>query len=94
MFDNLIGNGDRNQRNVLRDTAWNLILIDHTRAFGVESDLVHKMSGIDDAYWVRIDRLTRKQLDEALGMWLDQNQIDAILARRERMRAEIKSRPN
>jgi hypothetical protein len=38
--------------------------------------------------------LTRKQLDEALGMWLDEKQIDAILARRERMRAEIKSRPN
>src|SRR5688572_7310439 len=49
MFDNLIGNGDRNQRNVVRDTAWNLILIDHTRAFGIESDLVvPKMSGIDD----------------------------------------------
>jgi hypothetical protein len=94
MFDNLIGNLDRNRRNILRDTAWNLILIDHTRAFGVESDLVRKRSRIDDAYWVRIDRLTRKQLDEALGMWLDEKQIDAILARRELMRAEIKSRPN
>jgi hypothetical protein len=95
MFDNLIGNRDRNRRNMLRDTAWNLILVDHTRAFGIESDLVvHKGSGIDDAYWGRIDRLTRKQLDEALGMWLDHNQIDAIVARRERMRVEIKSRPN
>jgi len=94
MFDNFIGNRDRNLGAMLRDTAWNLILVDHARAFGVESDLVRKMSGIDDAYWVRIDRLTRKQLDEALGTWLDQNQIDAILARRERMRAEIKARPN
>lgn len=94
MFDNLIGNRDRNRRTMLRDPAWNLILIDQTRAFGVESDLVHKMSGIDDAYWARIDRLTRKQLDDALGMWLDQNQIEAILVRRERIRAEIKSRPN
>jgi hypothetical protein len=94
MFDNLIGNRDRNLRTMLHDTAWNLVLIDQTRAFGVESDLVNKMSGIDDAYWVRIDGLTRKQLDEALGKWLEQNQIDAILARRERMRADIKSRPN
>jgi hypothetical protein len=94
MFDNLIGNRDRNLRTQLHDTAWNLILVDQTRAFGVESDLVRKMSEIDDAYWVRIDGLTRKQLDEALGKWLEQNQIDAILARRERMRAEIKSRPN
>jgi hypothetical protein len=94
MFDNLIGNRDRNQGTMLHDTAWNLILIDQTRAFGVESELVHKMSGVDDAYWVRIDRLTRKQLDDALGKWLDPNQIDAIMARRERMRVEIKPRPN
>ena len=53
MFDNLIGNRDRNRRTMLRDTAWKLILIDQTRAFGVESDLDHKMSGIDDAYWVQ-----------------------------------------
>jgi len=94
MFDNLIGNRDRNLRTRLHDTAWNLILIDQTRAFGVEPDLVRKMSAIDDAYWVRIDGLTTKQLDEALGKWLDQNQIAAILARRERMRTEVKSRPN
>jgi len=94
MFDNLIGNRDRNRRNMLRDNEWNLILIDQTRAFRVDSDLYHEMSGIDEAYWARIERLTRTQLEHALRMWLDQNEIDAILARRERMRAEIKSRPN
>jgi hypothetical protein len=94
MFDNLIGNRDRNRRNMLRDQTWHLILIDHTRAFGVDSDLPHKMSAIDDAYWARIERLTRTELDAALRTWLDQDEIDAILARRARMRAEIKSRPN
>ena len=33
MFDNLIGNLDPNLGNWLVDPAWNLILIDHTRAF-------------------------------------------------------------
>jgi hypothetical protein len=93
MFDNLIGNKDRNQRNVLRDAAWNLILIDFSRAFGTETEIYHKQTGIDEAYWARIESLTRNQLDGALRMWLDQNEIDAILDRRERMRADIKSRP-
>ncbi|HSD65373.1 MAG TPA: hypothetical protein VLF95_01660, partial [Vicinamibacteria bacterium] len=31
MFDNLIGNQDRNQGNILHDAAWNLILVDHSR---------------------------------------------------------------
>jgi hypothetical protein len=94
IFDNLIGNRDRNLRNMLRDSAWTLVLIDHDRAFAVDSDLPHKMVRIDETEWTKIERLTRKQLDERLGRWLDQKQIDAILARRERMRAEFKSRPN
>jgi hypothetical protein len=90
MFDNLIGNGERNPRNMLRDGAWNLILIDHSRAFGVGSALFHKMARIDDEHWAKIDALTRSQLDAALRAWLDASEIDAILDRRETMRAEVK----
>lgn len=93
MFDSLIGNRDRNRRNMLRDAAWNLILVDHTRAFGVETALSQKVGAIDEAFWARIQSLTRKQLEGALQEWLDAKEIDAILERRENMRAEIKSRP-
>ena len=34
MFDNLIGNRERNLGNMLRDAEWNVILLDHSRAFG------------------------------------------------------------
>ncbi len=40
MFDNLIGNLDTNQGNWLVDSGWNLILIDHTRAFTTDKSLV------------------------------------------------------
>jgi hypothetical protein len=93
MFDNLIGNRDRNKRNMLRDNAWGLILIDHSRAFGAEPSLYQKKSAIDEAYWARIELLTRAQLDGALQPWLDPQEVNAILERREKMRAEIKSRP-
>jgi hypothetical protein len=90
MFDNLIGNRERNRRTMLRDDGWNLILIDHSRAFGAGTELHHKMARIDDEYWAKIDALTRSQLDAALRTWLDASEIDAILKRREAMRAEIK----
>lgn len=90
MFDNLIGNRERNTRNMLRDDGWNLILIDHSRAFGAGTELHHKMARIDDEYWGKIEAVTRSQLDAALRAWLDASAIDAILTRREAMRAEIK----
>jgi hypothetical protein len=90
MFDNLIANRDRNKRNMLRDDAWNLILIDHTRAFGPGAELLYKMARIDHEYWAKIEALTRGQLDATLRAWLEAGEIDAILKRREAMRAAIK----
>ena len=92
MFDSLIGNRARNQGNMLRDRAWNLILIDQSRAFGTDTTPLPTPDVIDRGYWERIEKLTRKQLDAVLRPWLDDSQIGAILERRERMRAEIKSR--
>ena len=93
MFDNLIGNRGRNHGNMLRDASWHLVLIDHSRAFGPGPELPHKMSRIDEAFWTRIESLTRSQLDAAVGAWLDEKQIAAILDRRTSMRAEINRLP-
>jgi hypothetical protein len=89
MFDDLIGNSDRNAGNMLHDAAWHLILVDHSRAFGVGLGLPQKLSRIDKSFWAKIERLTRAQLEGALGPWLDHDQIEAVLARRDRMRAGI-----
>jgi hypothetical protein len=89
MFDALIGNRDRNDANVLLDGARNIILLDHTRAFGLTTDVSPSLSRIDKRYWDRVSALTRKELDARLRPWLDQSQITAIVERRERMKAEI-----
>jgi hypothetical protein len=93
MFDALIGNGARNLGNAIRDPLWNLILIDHSRAFGPATEPLPEMKRIDKEFWRRIEGLTRAELDAALGSWLDQEQISAIVDRRERMRAAIGRRP-
>jgi hypothetical protein len=89
MFDNLIGNFDRSVNNTLVDVAWNLILIDHTRAFRSGVELPRQTTPIDRDYWDRVQGLTRKELDAKLGPWLDEPQVAAILDRRERIRSEI-----
>jgi hypothetical protein len=69
MFDDLIGNQDRNAGNILHDAAWNLILVDHSRAFGEGTELPHKLSRVDEGFWARIEALTPAKLEAgARGM--------------------------
>jgi hypothetical protein len=93
MFDDLIGNRDRNRGNMLRDAAGNLILLDHSRAFGKGTDFLHKRRRIDEDLWVEVEALTPGKLEAALGAWLDRSEIKAVLDRRDKMRAEARSLP-
>jgi hypothetical protein len=89
MFDNLINNRDPNVGNWLVDPAWNLILIDHTRAFAPGKDMVHKMNRIDRGLWEGMLKLELAPLKAALDPHLDGGQIKDILQRRDRMKMEI-----
>jgi hypothetical protein len=89
MFDNLINNKDPNLGNWLVDPAWNLILIDHTRAFATGKNMVHKMNRIERGLWERMLKLELASLKAALDPYLDGSQIKDILERRDRMKLEI-----
>ena len=89
MFANLIHDTDRNLRNMLVDPAWNLILIDHARAFTTDTSMVSEISRVDRFLWERMQSLTEATLTEVLGAWLAKEQIGAILERRDRMADEI-----
>jgi hypothetical protein len=93
MFDDLIGNRDRSRGNMLRDVEGNLILLDHSRAFGDSTELPLKLSRIDEGFWARMETLTSEKLHAALGACLDDSEIEAVLDRRDRMRFEIRSLP-
>ena len=94
LFDQLTGNIDRNQGNLLYDDEWHLFLIDHSRAFGHRADLsgIAPLQRVDQTLWERIDALTRPDLDRALGPWLDEQAIVAIIARRDKIREEVRKR--
>jgi hypothetical protein len=89
MFDNLINNRDPNLGNWLVDPAWNLILIDHTRAFAPGKEMVHKMNRIEKGLWEHMLKLDLASLKAVLDPHLDGGQIKDILGRRDKMKAEI-----
>ena len=90
MFDNLIGNPDRNAGNILIGLPGELILIDHSRAFTRERTLRHKIPRVDGALWDRMHTVTPAQLSSTLRPWMADDALSAVLERRTKMLA---SRP-
>ncbi len=87
VFDLLINNGDRTQENALFTREWMLVLIDHTRAFGMDSTepvLLYKNPvELPAALAQRLAALDHATLDASLGRYLHRRQIDALLKRRD-----------
>ncbi len=70
VWDNLTANIDRNQGNLLMDQAWNLILIDHSRAFTASMAMPFPMNKIDKEFYLKLKALDEATLKERLGKWL------------------------
>lgn len=94
MFDQLSGNIDRNQGNLLYDSEYHIILIDHSRALREVVDLnrFHKYSRVDPELWERMQALTMEAMQPTLGKWISKGMLYAVLDRRERMKKEIDKR--
>ena len=88
MFDNLIGNADRNAGNLLVDHAWNLYLIDHSRAFIGDSKLPAEHQRIDGVLWDKFLALDEASL-APVQKWVGGGAVRAMLKRRDRMKTVI-----
>ena len=89
MFHNLIYNKDPNLGNWLVDPSWNIVLIDNSRAFTPDTDMVHKLTRVDRDLWDRMLALDDTALRTTLGEWLDDGEIRGILRRRDVMAESI-----
>ena len=89
MFDNLINNQDPNEGNWMVDSAWNIILIDHSRALARGTEMQHVLVQVDRDLWDRMKALDEVALTAGLGDWLGEGEIRSILERRDVMEAEI-----
>ena len=87
VFDQLVFNTDRNLQNLLITPDWNLWMIDHTRCFRIRTDLAApaNLSKCDRTLLEKLRQLERNPLKERIGSYVRQNELDAILARRDKI---------
>jgi hypothetical protein len=90
-FDNLIANIDRNAGNLLVDDHWNLILIDHSRAFATNGmPFMKEMTRIDRAFYERLKALDEATLMRELKPWvLTGGNVKDVLKRRDKIVARF-----
>ncbi|MBI1737717.1 MAG: hypothetical protein HYR58_00530, partial [Acidobacteria bacterium] len=97
-FDNLVYNTDRNQGNILIDKDWRIWLIDHTRAFRQNENLLNAdaLVEIDRSIWEKLLALDEQAMRDRLKPYLRRFELDGLVKRRrkiiEHYRAEIAKR--
>jgi hypothetical protein len=87
-FDQLIYNFDRNLGNLLIDKDWTIWMIDHTRAFKIFKDLKSEKNLSDFCekdFLIALRALEKPALKKAMENVLSDGQIDALLARRDKI---------
>lgn len=87
VFDELIMNTDRNLGNMLITNSWQVVLIDHTRAFTPYKNIRNqeKLTRCSRALLARMSALTEAAIAKSVGTSLTRAEITAVLARRDRI---------
>ena len=85
VFDELIQNRDRNAGNRLWAKDWKMWMIDHTRAFRLQPNLLNPqaLQRCERTLLDRMRGLTAAAVTEAMGDTLLKVEIDALMARRD-----------
>lgn len=85
VFDQLIYNTDRNLGNLVIDKQWRMWMIDHTRAFRLQTKLLNEKNLVmcDRKLLSSMRKLDQDTMEEQLLPFLTKGEIKAILARRD-----------
>lgn len=102
LFDNLIANEDRHSNQVLITPDWRMILIDHSRSFRTAGKFVRSlifsarspagpmlMSELPRAVVEKLKALDFATVRSVVGEYLTDEEINAVLARKDLILAEI-----
>lgn len=93
VFAALIRDTDRNLGNVLITPDWKLMMIDFTRAFRRQTELLFAgdLARIDRALLAAMENLTRESIKQAVGRHLTGPEIDSLIDRRGRLVAHFRA---
>ena len=85
VFDELIGNIDRNLGNILIDREWTMWLIDHTRAFQAGEGLMNasRIIGCERSLWEKIQALDKETVRLKFKKYLSEGELDDLMERRD-----------
>jgi len=94
VFDQLIYNMDRNLGNLVIDKSWKVQMIDHTRAFRLHKKLKspENLTRCDRKLFTALQALDETGMQRELSSVLTKGEINAVLARRDRMVALFKGK--
>jgi hypothetical protein len=92
IFSALVRDTDRNLTNVLITPEWKVIMIDFSRGFRLQAELMHEkdLAKMDRALMARLEAMTRDGVKQAVGDWLTNAEIDAMMKRRDMLVAHFK----
>lgn len=92
VFSSLVRDTDRNLTNVLITPDWKLMMIDFTRAFRLQPELLHlkDLNRIDRKLLARLESLSAADVKKAAGNFLTGTEVDAMMQRRDLLVAHYK----
>ena len=92
VFTALTRDTDRNLTNVLITPDWKVMMIDFSRAFRLQAELMHAadLSRMDRRLMAKLEALDRGEVKKAVDRWLLGAEIDAMMKRRDLLVAHFK----
>lgn len=92
VFSALVRDTDRNLTNVLITPEWKVIMIDFSRGFRLQAELLHDkdLHKLDRNLLPKLEALTKDGIKQAVDDWLTNREIEAVLKRRDLLVAHFK----
>lgn len=85
VFSALVRDTDRNLTNVLITPEWKIMMIDFSRGFRLQPELMHQsdLARMCKDLWAKLQNLQRDEVKKATGDWLTASELDAMMKRRD-----------
>lgn len=92
VFSSLVRDTDRNLTNVLITHQWKVMMIDFSRGFRLQPELLHQkdLGKIDRQLLEKLEALTKEDVSQATKDYLTKRELDAMMVRRDLLVAHFK----
>jgi len=92
VFSSLLRDTDRNLTNVLITPDWKIMMIDFSRAFRLQPELLHlaDLNRIDRRLLTKLETLSADSVKKATADFLTKSELDAMMQRRDLLVAHYK----